>query len=521
MRFAVQAVDGPSVLDADDLTILRGAATAADPAEPGAVERWDAIRNHIGLPPPAAPVPEPHELLLAVWALESVAADIGARRPRPPRLLSATGSAVEGIVSGLPHGTARPAMDIAAAIAAAAARPQAASREELPGRMAQLRRSARIGPSEDESPIASALSRSLTAAGVPWIWSRLRPGLLVAGEGRNRILFDGATALSTPLGAAMISRHRMEGAAFLEQLGVPVPRRLAATGIEAIAAAADALGYPVLVRTMRGTVLAEPASESALRDAGASAPWRSGPAVVEAVRGAGFFVAALVDGVIRDLRRREATGTTETIDAAVHPEMAAIFRRLARLTGLIFAVVEFRTDDVRRPLRGQPFAIVDIQMWPVAVDPVVTDAVAAVHFPPGRPRRLPTAIVIDPRADDDAAELAAAARAAGAGIGFAGPSGLDLGGIAGLRDTRSPRAAQLRMIEDPAAALALHWRRPADFARHGLGIAALDHAFVPAGGAAPRLEALVQRHARRVAPLPEGGPAERMAAVLAAIGHRR
>lgn len=229
----------------------------------------------------------------------------------------------------------------------------------------------------------------------------------------------------------------------------------------------------------------------------------------------------LADGrelVVHTVPLLHTGGYAQDVTQRLHPANAAMFRRLAALTGLAVIAVDFRAEDLGRPWTDQRFGILEFNSRPNFGDFVghpMIDAMVRLHAPDAEAVRLPTILAIDPAPGDAPQRLRDRIAAGGLPYAVRGPDGLWLGGIA-VR--LSPGDAHARMVEDPTLAVAIHWVTPESACRYGIGARVFDLAFLPpAPDAVPtELSALVGRLARRVVSLPGDGDALADAILLAA-----
>ena len=195
-------------------------------------------------------------------------------------------------------------------------------------------------------------------------------------------------------------------------------------------------------------------------------------------------------------------GYPEDVTARTHPANLALFRRLLDLSGMGIAAVDFRAEAVDRPWNEQRFGILEFNSRPNFSDfhghPMI-EAIVRLAAPHAETVRLPTILVVDPRPGDGPADLRRRIAADDRPFAVAASDGLWLGG---LQVPVAPGGAHARMIEDPTLAVAVHWTEPEALARNGIGVAAIDVAFVPPALEPAGLSPLVRRLARRVVALP-------------------
>lgn len=102
---------------------------------------------------------------------------------------------------------------------------------------------------ERESPTGSNVPRFLRAAHALGMPFQELPGQLhLFGEGRHGRWLDSSFTDETSLIGGRIARNKLQAAAFLRMAGIPVPAHRAVVSADAALAAADELGYPVVVK---------------------------------------------------------------------------------------------------------------------------------------------------------------------------------------------------------------------------------------------------------------------------------
>ncbi|WP_374443110.1 acetate--CoA ligase family protein [Stella sp.] len=201
--------------------------------------------------------------------------------------------------------------------------------------------------------------------------------------------------------------------------------------------------------------------------------------------------------VLRANPMRSLGGYAIEVTDSVHPETAALFRRLVALVALSCCAIDFRAEAIERPWADQRFAILEFNARPdlrnFAGHPLLDELVRSIA-PSAEAVRLPTVMVVGPEPGDGPARLRRELDRRGLAAAVAGPDGLVLGG---LPVATAPGEAHARMVQDPTLAVAVHWTTPERLVRHGMGVAVIDiaHIHPPAVG----VPAPDRRHAAAVA----------------------
>ncbi|MCC7273635.1 MAG: hypothetical protein IT561_13270 [Alphaproteobacteria bacterium] len=353
----VRVIEGPSLLGEDAVIALRFAEGSGAAIDPAAIARWREISRRAGLPGPELPARNVTPAVLAAVTLGFLTAAIAGRSAGSVRSRRPGDGSEELHVPGLPAALARRAVETALAIVRLAGLPSAPATgaDAIADAVTDLRREHAAAVAAPDDHVFAALVAASTAAGIPWRWSRLHPGTLLVGEGRAQARFDGTGSMWNPVLGALVSRDKVLAKRFLRGLGLPVaPHRVVASPEEA-AAAGDALGFPIVVKPVdgslaRGVSLDVRDGAEAIEAYARAAPHGSA-VMVEPYLDVPDYRAIVVDGEIVVVYRRAppyvvGDGVTP-IRALIAAHNAALATPAARFQALVATEID---ADVERTL---------------------------------------------------------------------------------------------------------------------------------------------------------------------------
>jgi cyanophycin synthetase len=231
-------------------------------------------------------------------------------------------------------------------------------------------------------------------------------GLLQLGYGARQRRVLGPQTDRTGALAESIARDHELTRTLLRSAGVPAPDGRAVQGAEDAWAAAEELGWPVLLKPRYGHRRRGAAgnlrSREEVRAAYEAASRETSHVEVErCAAGADFRLLVVGDRVVAAARRDPDGGAVDVTDA-VHPEVAGRAVEAARVIGLDVAGVDVVAADVGLPLEEQGGVVVGVNarpglamhLQPTAGTPrPVGEAIVDSLFPEGEDGRIPTVAV--------------------------------------------------------------------------------------------------------------------------------
>ena len=251
INIQIRQVIGPSLEADETVLVLRVTGSSDRPMNGAWLNRWRTLMTRLGVG--AIEVPDPRPAMVAAWATEALAA-AAAGRPRNP--VRAGRQVGDFVLVDMPPPVVTEASRLGAATVAhtETTLPPPATIDRMRAGAAKIEKIVeewrRRRP---ESPITPVLEDAVRRLGVPWRWSTHYPGMSVIGEGRRLTLFDGVGPLSIQIMGSMLGKTKTTAKRYLSNFGIPtLPERIVSRTEDA-GAAADAIGYPVVVKPTDGT----------------------------------------------------------------------------------------------------------------------------------------------------------------------------------------------------------------------------------------------------------------------------
>jgi UDP-N-acetylmuramyl tripeptide synthase len=232
-------------------------------------------------------------------------------------------------------------------------------------------------------------------------WYRLNaPGQFIQiGQGVHRRHLLGGTSDATGAISRLISQDKQLTNRLLRAAGVPVLAMAEVMNEAAAIAAAERLGYPVVVKPCHGgqgrgvSVRLTSATEVAAAFKAATATPDS--VIVEKFAAGDDHRVLLVDGRVVSVARRMVDATE-----AIHPDNRAIIERAAATLELAIAGIDFLSEDITRSWREIGGAVLemeafpDLRSWRLArPERSVIEPILRSLLPPGSDGRIPTCAV--------------------------------------------------------------------------------------------------------------------------------
>ncbi len=254
IQVSVRHVFGPSLEADETVSILStGGWGLPGPMDDRWIARWRALCAAIGLveevdPAGADPAGAGPGRLAALATERLVAAAAG----RPPVAVrpGAGSDAGEHVISFMPRPVAMAAARIGVATVDLTRHgmPPDAAVQRMASAAARLKAVVEDHPVGSSRPVSLVLVDACRRLGVPWRWSTAYPGTTLVGEGRRQTRFDGCSPLGSPVLGGMLAANKLGGKRFLATFGLPIlPDRVVTRAEEAVPAA-EAIGYPVVVK---------------------------------------------------------------------------------------------------------------------------------------------------------------------------------------------------------------------------------------------------------------------------------
>ena len=225
---------------------------------------------------------------------------------------------------------------------------------------------------------------------------------------------------------------------------------------------------------------------------------------------------------VRTTPVRVRGGYPVDVTASTHSDIVLLMEHLARLLPMTILAVDFRAEAIERSWRDQRFAILEANCRPSITDideKRLARELVDVCFPDPAAVRMPTLLVVSGEAAADAEHLVPLFSRRPT-LGHATSAGVFVGPCRAMSEPPALSIAHDRLAEAPIIDIAVHWTHPDRIGARGLGVARIDHAFLPERAGNERdasVHDLVRRHADRVHRLPTGDATARAAPVLAAI----
>src|SRR5882724_4294492 len=252
--------------------------------------------------------------------------------------------------------------------------------------------------------MTAAFAREARRLDVPWYRLKIPGEHVQLGQGvHRRYLFE---ALTDGVGATsrLMSQDKFLTNRILGACGVPVLPMMEVSSEAGAVAAAERLGYPVVVKPCHGGQ--GRAVGLNLTDAAqVAAAYRGGPAerdsvVIEKFAPGHDHRILVLDGRIIAAARLVQDGPAVDVTDAIHPDNTRILKRAATAMELAFVEIDFLIEDIARSWRGVGGGVLGLDTlpdlrrhWLAHPGRSVIDPILRSLLPPGSDGRIPTAAI--------------------------------------------------------------------------------------------------------------------------------
>lgn len=322
--------------------------------------------------------------------------------------------------------------------------------------------------------------------------------LVQLGHGSRAKRVEGAaTSLTSHLGVELAA-DRWRSRSILEEHGVPVSRIEICSTIEDASAAAEQLGWPLVVRGLgegsshdTGQRVSD---ETSLLEAFENAKCAHDLVVLEKEGAGALFRLLVIAGRFAAAGRLSrassetelSSSTVDDVTRHIHPSVVATAERAASLIGLAVAGVDIVAERIDVPLEDTGGVVVRVTAAPDlsvhegdGMPRAAGDAIVSMLFPAGSSSRIPLLSVTGTNGKTTTARLCAhIALEAGHHVGLATTDGIYIRNRHVLKgDLTGPQSARV-ILQDPAVNFAVLETARGGILRAGLGYDWSDVAIV-------------------------------------------
>jgi cyanophycin synthetase len=335
----------------------------------------------------------------------------------------------------------------------------------------------------DLDPMTRSVVDAAGRRGIPWCRLEER-NLVQLGQGKHRRFVRGAESDLTRSLAVDVARDWLLTAEMLEEASIPAPAgEVVRTVAGAVAAVAD-LAPPLVVKPLGGGggrgVSLDLATAADVAGAFPRALEHSPAVLIEEYFPGRTYRVVVVNGkVVAAAERAPGGGPARDVTGEVHPEVALLCARAARVLGLDVCGLDLVTPDLARPLPGERAGILgvipapDLRPHHLPGPGRLRDLGAAVVemlYPSGAAARVPTVAVTGTNGKTTVTRMIGhVLGAAGRVVGMTTTEGVVIDGACVLRgDTTGSLSARM-VLSDPKVEAAVLETARGGIVRRGLG----------------------------------------------------
>jgi UDP-N-acetylmuramyl tripeptide synthase len=255
-------------------------------------------------------------------------------------------------------------------------------------------------------PVTAEVAREARRLDLPWYRLKAPGQFIQIGQGTNRRHLLGSTSDATGAISRLISQDKQLTNRLLRAAGVPVLAMAEVMNEAAAIAAAERIGYPVVVKPCHGgqgrgvSVRLTGAAEVAAAFKAATATPDS--VIVEKFAAGDDYRVLVVGGKVTSVARRLSRDGGPVVDAteAIHPDNRAILERAASTLELAIAGINFLSEDIARSWREIGGAVLEMEAFPdlrshrvASSGRSMIEPILRSLLPPGSDGRIPTCAV--------------------------------------------------------------------------------------------------------------------------------